>query len=529
MRFGAIMDLFNALGVGIFVKTEKRRGRHITKLPRLPLLLLTLLLQMAAIILPFMFFRRTFAFFNTICECVSLVVVLYILRSDANPSYKIPWIIFNILLPIMGGLMFVAFGRVRFSRDERRRYAQISKTFDEAVSRQNRLAELEKYEPALARQSRYIFNATKSPVYRDTDVTYFPIGEKMFEQMLIELEGAREFIFMEYFIIHPGIMWRAICEILERKASEGVDVRVIYDDIGSMTSVPDDFIASLKRRGIQALVFNKFTNIFSARFNNRDHRKICVIDGNTAFTGGINIADEYINKKQRFGHWKDTAIMLKGAAVWSFTCMFLSFWDYEARVNEDFSRFSPTETARGAGFVQPFADTPYDAELTGETVYRNLLAGAHDYVYIATPYLIIDNEMLTALSIAAKSGADVRIVTPGIPDKKIAYTLTRSFYGVLMRAGVRIYEYAPGFMHAKQFVSDDRCAVVGTINLDYRSLCHHHECAVWLLDARCVGDIKEDMLKTFALSREVTFDDLKKGFLGRGLIIAILRLLAPLF
>lgn len=511
-------------------RIANRGKQHISGAVHYILLSLFLLLQAAFMVASFLLFKRYFAHFYAILELLSLVVVLYIVREDSNPSYKIPWIILSLAFPIMGGFSYLMFGRVRFSRGEIKRSAEIQERYNRAMFRdRDRMCELMKDSEDLAMQAQYIRNNAGAPVFNNTEVTYFPLGERMFEAMIPALERAKEFIFIEYFIIHPGVMWNTVEEVLARKAREGVDVRVIYDQVGSFGHVPADFVRVLEAKGIRALMFNPIKSILSARFNNRDHRKICVVDGDVGFTGGCNLADEYINAHVRFGHWKDANVMLRGEAVWSLTAMFLTLWDFEKRENDRFSQYLPSVEVRASGYVQPFNDTPYDTELVGETAYINMLARAKNYVYITTPYLIIDSEMTTALTVAAKSGVDVRIITPGVPDKKLAFALTRSYYDVLLRGGVRVYEYTPGFMHAKVFVSDDRCAIVGTINLDYRSLCHHYECGVWMCDTPVIPEIKADIANAMALSREVTLEDTRRRPVSLRLALPLLRLFAPLF
>lgn len=511
-------------------RMSDRGKQHISDAVHYIALILFLLLQAAFMVASFLLFKRYFAHFYLVLEILSLLVVLYIVREDSNPSHKIPWIILSLALPILGGLSYLMFGRVRFTRGEKRRAAEIQERYNRAMFHNpDKLSALMKESEELAMQAQYIRNNAGAPVFANTEVTYFPLGEQMFEAMLAELERAEHFIFIEFFIIHMGQMWNAIEEVLVRKAATGVDVRLIYDQIGSFGRVPPDFVRILEAKGIRALMFNPIKSIFSSRFNNRDHRKILVVDGDVGFTGGCNIADEYINAIARFGHWKDANVMLKGEAVWSLTAMFLTLWDFEKRENDRFSRFLPSVKVRAPGYVQPFSDTPHDSELVGETVYINMLTRAKNYVYITTPYLIIDSEIMTALTIAAKSGVDVRIITPGIPDKKLAYALTRSYYDALLRGGVRIYEYTPGFMHAKVFVSDDRCAVVGTINLDYRSLRHHYECAVWMCDVPVISEIKADIAAAMGKSREITLETNRRRPIHLRLAMPLLRLFAPLF
>lgn len=501
--------------------------QHFHSIIRILLLALFVLVQVAMLVGVFWFFRSYFAYFVAACELLSLLVVLYIVREDTNPTYKIPWIILSLVFPILGGLTYVMFGRVRFSKGERRRGVQLAKTCAEAIASRPGVAD--SVPPEYRCQTRYLQSHSGAPVYTNTEVRFFPLGEDFWQALLAELEGAERFIFLEYFIIAPGKMWDAIVDVLRRKAASGVDVRLIYDDMGSFGLLPPTFVRDMERQGIACISFNRFTNIFSSRFNNRDHRKICVVDGDVGFTGGVNLADEYINAYEKHGHWKDTAVCLRGDAVWNLTVMFLALWDFERKIHEDLLQFAPTVQVRAPGFVQPYNDIPLDRELVGETVYCNLLHQARDYVYITTPYLIIDNEMISALTAAAKSGVDVRLMLPGIPDKKLVYRLSRSYYDVLMRSGVKIYEYTPGFLHAKEFISDDRCAVVGTINLDYRSLCHHFECAAWMCDVPAVADIKADYLRTLELCRPITPEICRRECGRHPLLLSVLRIFAPLF
>lgn len=356
----------------------------------------------------------------------------------------------------------------------------------------------------------------------------------MFPVLVHELEQAKHFIFIEYFIINDGVMWHTILNILEKKAKEGVDVRLIYDGFGCLTTLPYKYDEEMRKHGIKCEVFNRFRPILNIIQNNRDHRKICVIDGWTGFTGGINLADEYINQRKRFGHWKDTAVMLKGDGVWNMTAMFLYMWGIVSRTDtsSDFGNYVPhrwhPEQFEGSGYVQPFCDSPLDDEVVGENVYLNIINRAKNYVYICTPYLIIDNEMMTALCLAAKSGVDVRIMTPGIPDKKMVFLLTQSYYKQLLESGVKIYEYQPGFLHAKSFVCDDKVGVVGTINLDYRSLYLHFEDGVWLYKNDVVLDIRNDFLETLEYCSSIDLEFCLKRNITVRAMQNILRVFAPL-
>ena len=381
-------------------------------------------------------------------------------------------------------------------------------------------------------QSRYLEEQAHSPLYSNTETRYFPLGDDSFRPMLAELRKAEKYIFLEYFIIAPGKFWNAILEILEEKAAAGVDVRVIYDDVGCLYTLPKDYAKTLRDKGIRCYAFNRFIPVLSVRLNNRDHRKFCIIDGHTAFTGGINLADEYINEAAPYGHWKDSAILVRGEAAWSMTVMFLTMWENVSGRGEDMPVYRPAAlpplSQKGQGWVQPYADTPLDDEPVGEMVYLNLISKAKDYLYIMTPYLIVSDSVNTALCTAAKSGVDVRLMTPHIPDKKTIFEVTRAHYEPLLRAGVRIFEYTPGFLHAKSFVSDDLFATVGTVNLDYRSMFLQFEDGVWLCGGDTVLDVKGDFLATQEKCEEITLEKARSHSFPRLLFRAVLRMFAPL-
>lgn len=408
----------------------------------------------------------------------------------------------------------------------------VEKTQNSLMPQPEILAELSELNKEAANQARYIQNYSYCPPYNNSTCEYLPSGEKKFERLKEELQKAEHYIFLEYYIIEEGIMWNSILEILAEKARQGVDVRVIYDGFGSLLSLPFRYDKKLEEMGIKCCVFNPLIPVLSLKLNNRDHRKIAIIDGKVGFTGGINLADEYINKIEKYGHWKDTAILIKGEAVWNLTVAFLSMWDYLRGIDEDFLQYkracpdAPQEAA--AGFIQPFADSPLDDEPVGARVYLNLINKAKNYIYITTPYLIIDNEMASALSTAAKGGVDVRIITPHCGDSWFVQEATRSNYKTLVNNGVRIYEYSPGFMHSKTFVVDDEYGVVGTINMDYRSLYLHFECAVWLYKHPCISAMKEDFLNILEVCREVTPADLRNIKWYKALMFSILRVFAPL-
>ena len=377
--------------------------------------------------------------------------------------------------------------------------------------------------------SRYVAKFGPYPAWRDTAAHYFSCGEEMYPQLLADLDKAEKFIFLEFFILRSGKMWDGVEQILRRKAAQGVDVRLIYDDFGSLLGLPSDFVIRMEKAHIRCIPFNPVVPLVSLVMNHRDHRKIVVVDGNVAYTGGVNLADEYINAEQRFGYWKDAAIRLEGAAVWNFTVMFLNAWNAFRPQETDYTAFAPTRLpAVQDGVVQPYADSPLDEEPVAETVYLDVLAQSQQYVYFYTPYLAIGEEMLDALRNAAKRGVDVRLVLPGIPDKKLIFSVTRSYYASLAKSGVRIYEYAPGFIHAKQCVADGTEAVVGTINFDFRSLYLHFENCCAFYGGHMVRDVLEDVRATLAESHEVTMADVLRTPLYKWLAQVFLRFFSPL-
>lgn len=472
------------------------------------------------------------AYISAAFTVMSILAVLWIINKDDNPAYKMAWIILILTVPLLGGMFYLVVGHKRPSRKMRRRMeAEQNRTEKELCQDEAVMKAVRDCDPRVEGQTRYISSTGGYPLHRNTSARYYQIGEELFADLMEELKKAEHFIFMEFFIVEDGKMWGSILEVLEEKAKAGVDVRFMYDDLGCVSLLPPGYAQKLSEKGIKSIAFNPFVPFWSLVMNNRDHRKIAVIDGRTAFSGGVNLADEYINEKMRFGHWKDTGFMLKGEAVWNYTVMFLRMWNAHRHTDESYEAFRPDkwhpEAFQGEGFVQPYGDSPLDEEVLAENVYLDILNQAHDYVYIFTPYLIIDHEMQTALCLAAKRGVDVRIVTPGIPDKKVIFKLTRSYYPILLEAGVRIYEYTPGFLHAKSYVCDDEIAVVGTINMDYRSLYLHFECGTYFYKNPIVADVKKDSLATMEKGREIHLSDTQQGFWG-GLFCAVLRVFSPL-
>lgn len=467
---------------------------------------------------------------DAIFNLVSIFVALYIIKNKTKNAYKISWIFLILTFPVFGGMFYLLIKLQSSTRKFRTAYALIEKRTTELFKLPGVAKEQAKEEvPSLERQIDYLQDFNNFPVYDHTSAKYFPLGEDMFESLVEELKKAKKYIFLEYFIIEEGRMWNTILDILEQKVKEGVDVRVIYDDMGCFLLLPKDYADTLRRKGIKCRVFNPFRPIVEALQNNRDHRKIAVIDGKVAFTGGINLADEYINEIEKHGHWKDTAVMLKGKAAWSFTMMFLQLWSLCTGRTENYEEFfeETEEHEENDGFVQPYCDSPVDEENVAENVYLHIIDNAKDYLYINTPYLILDENISSSLILAAKSGVDVRIVTPGIWDKRFVHMATRSYYHELIEGGVKIYEYEKGFIHSKVFVSDDVVATVGTVNLDYRSLFLHFECGVCLYNSSAIENIKEDFLKTLEICREIGKDEYKGNAITQ-LKGEVLRLFAPL-
>lgn len=456
--------------------------------------------------------------------------ILKIVASDDNPDYKVPWLLFVLVLPIVGFMLYFIF----YSRKLKKKFIKrlcdlhgMGYKKDDAGA----FERIKKEDTAAANQARMICNIANTNLFEATDVEYFPSGEEMLARMLVDLKSAERFIYMEYFIIEEGVFWNSILDILTQEVKEGVEVKLLYDDIGCMTTLPGNYAKELKKYGIEGVPFSRLKGSADSEFNNRNHRKITVIDGKIGYTGGVNIADEYINRTERFGHWKDTAIRLCGEAVWELTKTFIIDYGINVKSIPDLPKgaYPDAEKTAVKGYVIPFGDAPQpmDKYAVGKEVIMGMLASATEYAYITTPYLIIDNELCGSIENAALRGVDVRITVPHIPDKKIVFAITRSYYPRLMKAGVKIYEYAPGFIHAKNYIVDGRMAMVGTINLDYRSLAHHFENGVWMYGCPCIEDIRRDIVDTMEKSIPVTEDMTRTGPLAT-LIRSLVRVFSPL-
>ena len=465
---------------------------------------------------------------NTFFYVAGLGVVVYIISKDSNPSYKLAWILPIMVFPVFGVVIYLLYANKKPSRYLRKRFTKVGELVTQNLKQDEAVLDAM---PARDRARARYLSSMGYPVCENTEAKYFPSGEEMLPFMIAELEKAKNFIFLEYFIIEEGKFWGALLDVLAKKAAEGVDVRVIYDDMGCVGKLPTGYNVKLEAMGIKCTAFNPFVPFISVIMNNRDHRKILVIDGHTAFTGGINIADEYINEKSPFGYWKDTGVMLRGSATWSFTYMFLQMWNVLRGTKEDFDIYRPeryrSESFSGEGFVQPFSDNPLDDEPISQNVYIDIISQAEKYVYICTPYLVPDDEMKNALIRAAKRGVDVRLITPGIPDKKTIYRLTRSYYPALIEGGVKIYEYTPGFVHAKTIVCDDRVTLVGTINMDFRSLYLHFECGVLMTDMSAALSVRDDNLAMMEKCRKIEKGFPKRTLIGR-IFDSLLRTMSPM-
>ena len=459
-----------------------------------------------------------------------IACVVRIIASDDNPDYKVPWLLIVLVVPVAGFMLYFLF----YSRMLQKKFIRrLNRLKSQGYQKEDGelFEKLQKEDPAACSQAKMLCNIAETHLFTNTKQEYFPLGEKMFAAMLADLENAEKFIYMEYFIIEEGTFWNSILDVLKRKAESGVEVKVLYDDIGCMMTLPGDYHRKLRAFGIEATPFSRLRGNADSEFNNRSHRKILVIDGRVGYTGGVNLADEYINEVEKFGHWKDTAIRLEGEAVWELTKLFLVDFGInvrkmpEARADLYPVRNDLTES----GYLIPFGDGPHPIynRRVGKSVIQNMLNGANQYVYMTSPYLIIDNGMCQSIENAALRGVDVRIMVPHIPDKKLIFALTRSFYHRLMAAGVRIYEYEPGFIHAKSYLADDTYAMIGTINLDYRSLVHHFENGMWMYRCQAVMDLKADMEETLGKCIEVTPDMLKTNLLQRA-IRSVVRIFAPM-
>ena len=495
---------------------------------RTTLMVLCVVLEVLILIGIFRWFSGLAAWIEIVLRVISLLIAIYIINTSRHLSSDLMWILLIILFPLAGSFFYLLLGADLFgSRTFRsiRAKTEMARQYykqDPEVGQ-----ELEREAPVARAQYHYLSRTSGFPFYFNRSADYYPLGDIGWPVMLEEMKKAKKFLFLEYFIIEEGKMWDPMVEILKAKAAEGVDVRVLYDDLGSLQTLPGRYARVLEESGVKCIPFNRINPIVGIIANHRDHRKIMIIDGLVGFTGGVNLADEYINENHKCGHWKDNVIRITGEAVWSLTVMFLTHWNALRETDSDFEAFkvTPADTETRDGFIAPYGETPLDRELTSQNVYMNMINSAEKYLYVMTPYLIIDTDMINALSLAAKRGVDVRLITPGVPDKRIIWYITQSYYRPLLESGVRVFEYEPGFVHAKVFASDDICCTVGTVNLDYRSLYLHFENGLFLYNASAVKTVVEDFKETFKKTREMDISSTRKGPIG-DFIIAVIRLFA---
>ena len=520
-----------------------------------------LILVQMLIFLGIPYYLKEYAtFIYSVMSLMEIIVLVYIINTEGNPAFKLSWILCVMAVPVVGTIFYIYVHLQLETRFVQNRLAALRMETEPYMDQDQKITDaLWEGKSANAQLSYYLSHQLGFPTYRNTEAEYFPVGEAKFASMIKELEKAEKFIFMEYFIVAKSYMWNTILEILKEKAAQGVEVRMMYDGMCSLALLPYGYYKDLEKMGIQSIPFSQIRPVLSTYQNNRDHRKILIIDGKTVFTGGINLADEYINRIDRFGHWKDTAVMIQGEAVKIFTLLFLKMWhvakgkdsipeeeirkytvevwentqademraDMESMRNTDMQNTQDKKLHAG-GYVIPYGDDPYGDERIGKQVYIDILNRARKYVHIMTPYLILDDEMITALRYCAKRGVETVIIMPHIPDKIYAYLLARTYYKQLLKYGVKIYEYTPGFVHAKVFVSDDIRGCVGTINLDFRSLYLHFECGAYMYSNDVLHDVEQDFKETLKQCQEITKESCDKYPKGKMLVGKMLRLIAPL-
>ena len=488
----------------------------------------SLLLQLGLLVVIILRFNRYFVTFYSLCVVVSAGVSLFISTRRSKLAYKVAWVVPILIFPLFGGLMYLFLGGGRRPRGPTKEEMReiVRRELPRDIPR-----EAESFGPDVLQMVRYLQNAALCPAYTGTETRYFSSGEAWYPVFLEELRSARRYLFLEYFLVAEGSLWEEVLEILVRKAVEGVEVYLLYDGVGSAATLPLHYDRRLEELGIHCRVFRPFRPVLSIHQNNRDHRKLCVIDGVTGFVGGLNLADEYVGRRERFGYWRDNALLLRGQAVWSLAVSFLSMWETAGnREPVDYPPFRPTlcPKGEGTGIVVPYTDTPLWEDTVSADLILMMVTKAKDHLYLTTPYLILDETLTAALCTAARSGVDVRILTPHIPDKKRVFAVTRSQYPGLLAAGVRVFEFLPGFTHTKTVAADGLYASVGSCNLDYRSLYLQYENGVFLCGSPTVEAVEEDFLAAAARSQEITPEDCRRSLPYR-LLCAIFRLFSPLF
>lgn len=497
---------------------------------RMFFLFIIFLIQFIIYFLLFYFVFIKNEYFHLLSSLLSSIMIIFIVNKYDHPSYKVFWIILILLLPLAGGITYLLFGGKKIPKKLRNDILKGNLLNSMVMKQDEEVLKKIESEKDLSIQFNFLKNLGNFPYHDNTAVEFFPIGEKFFEALISEIKKAKHFIFMEYFIVCKGFMLDRILEELRKKIVEGVEVYFLYDDGGCVMGLEYNFYKKLQDFGIKAACFNPVKLAFATKLNNRDHRKITVIDNNVAFIGGINISDEYINLKEVYGHWKDTAIMLKGKACHNCTNMFIQFFNASSKEDLNYQKFNlPCEKVLDDGFVLPFSDSPTDESLVGRSVHLSLIQRAKKYVYIHTPYLILDYELTNTLVNAVRQGVEVIITTPHIPDKKMVFLVTRYNYRELIKNGVKIYEYTPGFLHSKLFIVDDEIALLGTINMDYRSYYLHYECGVLFSNKKTIFDMKKDYLETLKISKQFTYEDFKNISFFKKILMVISNIFSPMF
>lgn len=508
------------------MKNQHSRGIRIQS--RIIISAFLLLLQLGFLFAILYDFSLGSAWSLAVSSLFGIITVIFIINKRGNPDHKTGWIIFILIFPIFGISVYLLWGGGRVMPHLKKKMAICESHYMPFLKDDSHTADKLKYfDLPHSRQADYLTNESGFPLYDNTASEYLSSGERFLERLLQELENAQKYIYIEFFIIAEGLMWQSIYEILKKKAQSGVEVKIIFDDFGSIKRQHKNFLADVRSHGIEISVFNPIYPLFNTFMNNRNHRKIVVIDGVIAMTGGINIGDEYINKLVRFGHWMDSAVVIKGNAVKSFLCMFCNMWEFITGKSIDIkSHISETDIVDD-GFALPYCDGPLNDRNPAEGIYMQILNSAQKYVYIMTPYLVIDDMMTSTLSMASKAGIEVCIITPHIPDKWYVHNVTQYNYLELLQAGVKIYEYTPGFLHSKVFLSDDCIANIGSVNMDYRSFVFHFECGVWISDKQTALDLKQHFREVLAVSKEIKLEDWKKRSVKTRLKQAILHIFGP--
>lgn len=495
---------------------------------RFSLVFLTLLLNFVLFFVVILYFGNYYKWISLLLIFFSIIAFFSMLKKDEPPEFKVLWLIVFDVLPLFGIALYIFIGDSKPPKRQLKTMNNVKNQFDE--KKKTFKKSKEKDNQSCFGTCDYLSKTTGLESYRG-NVEFFDVGEKFFENLIEDLKCAKKFIFLEYFIIEKGEIWNQIFKILKEKTKSGVDVRVVYDDIGSAGKIGLGFSKKLKKEGIKCVQFNRFRPFISGIHNNRDHRKIAVIDGKIAYTGGCNIGDEYANIDSKFGHWKDSGVRITGLAVNNFTALFLQMYSASTKENVCVDEFIVSDVVDdGDCLIQTVATgpRPYSKESVGENNLMNMISSAKQKLFITTPYFIVDHALISALCVSAKKGVDVRIVVPHIPDKKVVFEMTRESYKQLLQAGVKVYEYTPGFIHSKQILVDDEVAFVGTINFDYRSLIHHFECGCVLCGGSVIGQIGEDFENLFNKSEEQQIEKLKNNPLKR-LVNLLLIAFRPLF